>query len=430
MNLGLSGQKREELQYALLDAFPSKASLKKMLTFELNKNLDEITTDANLKGIIFNLIKTADSQNWIEDLINAALNRNPENSKLKAIAKAIKLNKATVNSHNQTKNRSGQSNTKQVNHLVLKLHGISSDQFLSDKEIQSTMSLLFQKADCNPSLNIEKVEDSSIKITNYGTPQGLEKLADLIQSGDNNELKEIEELGLYIEDAKLILESAQEENKSTTKTFSPKNINIRQNPITTKQVFANLIRGNLVGAFRIFRNLSRANLNGADLSRADLSRAKLSHADLSRAKLSHADLSRAKLSHADLSRAKLSHADLNRAKLSHADLNRAKLSRANLSRADLSRADLSSTNLSRANLSSTNLSRADLSFANLSSANLSRANLSRADLSGTELNFANVKNARFEDNQGISSELKLYLIQRGAIFEDSPGDREAVIIPR
>lgn len=38
-NLGLSGEKREELQHALLDAFPSKVSLKQMLAFELDKNL-------------------------------------------------------------------------------------------------------------------------------------------------------------------------------------------------------------------------------------------------------------------------------------------------------------------------------------------------------------------------------------------------------
>ncbi len=400
MNLGLSGQKREELQYALLDAFPSKASLKKMLNFELNKNLDEITTDPNLKGIIFNLIKTADSQNWIEDLINAALNRNPGNSKLKAIAEATKLNQASVNSSNKPKDRSGHSNTKQVNHLVIKLHGISYDEFLSDKEIHSAVSLLFQKVDCDPSLNIEKVEDSSIKITHCGTPEGLQKLADLIQSGDNCELKELEELGIYIEDAKLILESAQEENKSATKTFSPKNINIRQNPITTKQVFANLIRGNLVGAFRIFRNLSRANLSRADLSGADLSRADLSRARLSRARLSRADLSRVDLSSAKLSRARLRHTDL--------------------SGADLSRADLSSAKLSRANLSSADLSFADLSFANLSGADLIGADLIGADLIGADLIGANVKNTRFANNPGISEKLKLDLIRRGAIFEDTP----------
>ncbi|MDJ0732549.1 MAG: pentapeptide repeat-containing protein [Nostocaceae cyanobacterium] len=43
-----------------------------------------------------------------------------------------------------------------------------------------------------------------------------------------------------------------------------------------------------------------------------------------------------------------------------------------------------------------------------------------AYLGGTELSSADLKNARFGDNGGISEEIKLNLIQRGAIFEDSP----------
>jgi uncharacterized protein YjbI with pentapeptide repeats len=46
------------------------------------------------------------------------------------------------------------------------------------------------------------------------------------------------------------------------------------------------------------------------------------------------------------------------------------------------------------------------------------ANLSRANLSG-----ADVKKTRFGYNRGISKSMKLDLQRRGAIFEDSPGDR-------
>ena len=50
-------------------------------------------------------------------------------------------------------------------------------------------------------------------------------------------------------------------------------------------------------------------------------------------------------------------------------------------------------------------------------------NLSDADLSGV-----NVSNARFRDNLGISESMKRDLIQRGAVFEDSPpGDRSGVL---
>lgn len=78
--------------------------------------------------------------------------------------------------------------------------------------------------------------------------------------------------------------------------------------------------------------------------------------------------------------------------------------------------DLSNANLSNANLSNTVLSNADLS-----SANLSNADLMGADLSNANLNGANVVNARFGSNLGLSDAQKKDLMQRGAIFEETPG---------
>jgi uncharacterized protein YjbI with pentapeptide repeats len=75
------------------------------------------------------------------------------------------------------------------------------------------------------------------------------------------------------------------------------------------------------------------------------------------------------------------------------------------------------------------LSGANLSGANLSGANLSGANLSGADLRGTELRGAKVENAQFATNMGISREMKVDLIRRGAVFGDAPGDRAGVLTP-
>lgn len=163
-------------------------------------------------------------------------------------------------------------------------------------------------------------------------------------------------------------------------------------------------------------------------------------ADLSFTNLSGADLNHANLSHANLSGADLSHAKLNGADLSHAKLSGADLSDANLSFAKLSGADLSSACLIGGKQIFTNLLDADLSDANLSDANLSDTNLSRANLNRTmlygaklilaDLSDAKVKEARFGWNLGLSEGTKLDLKQRGAIFEDSPGDRSGVLSPR
>lgn len=92
-------------------------------------------------------------------------------------------------------------------------------------------------------------------------------------------------------------------------------------------------------------------------------------------------------------------------------------------------ANLSGANLSKANLASADLSGADLSEADLSGANLSGANLSGANLSGTNLRDAKVEGAIFSDNRGLSELARADLKRRGAIFEDSPGDRSEVLSP-
>ncbi len=66
-----------------------------------------------------------------------------------------------------------------------------------------------------------------------------------------------------------------------------------------------------------------------------------------------------------------------------------------------------------------NLQNADLAGADLESANLVRAILLDADLSGTILETANVQKAIFVNSYGINEELKLDLIKREAVFQDT-----------
>ena len=50
----------------------------------------------------------------------------------------------------------------------------------------------------------------------------------------------------------------------------------------------------------------------------------------------------------------------------------------------------------------------------------------RIVLNGADLRGAKVENARFGNNPGIDEDAKLELKQRGAIFEDSPGERSKI----
>ena len=85
----LSGQQRKQLQEALIDAFPDKASLEQMLSFELDRNLNEIASEGNLKQKVFQLIKTAQAENWVEDLIDGARRANSGNQKLKDVGNGV-----------------------------------------------------------------------------------------------------------------------------------------------------------------------------------------------------------------------------------------------------------------------------------------------------------------------------------------------------
>jgi hypothetical protein len=139
------------------------------------------------------------------------------------------------------------------------------------------------------------------------------------------------------------------------------------------------------------------------------------------------------LKYADLSGAKLNNANLSSLNLSSANLSSANLMDSNLSGAILSSTILSSTNLSTAKLNSADLSGSDLSGANLRGANLSSANLMDSNLSGVILSdTTNVYKAQFGHNEGISKSMRRDLMARGAIFEDSPGDRSEsrTLVPR
>lgn len=88
-NMNLSGQQRKKLQEALINAFPNMTSLEQMLSYELDRNLRVIAGEGSLQEIVFKLIQAASCQGWLQDLIRAACNENPENQQLKDIAQEL-----------------------------------------------------------------------------------------------------------------------------------------------------------------------------------------------------------------------------------------------------------------------------------------------------------------------------------------------------
>ncbi|MGL6342923.1 MAG: pentapeptide repeat-containing protein [Waterburya sp.] len=264
------------------------------------------------------------------------------------------------------------------------------------------------------------VEKSSIKLTLKGSLAGLERLKKLFQSGELTKIFE-QELNITVEDVSFIdAQTSDNHQKSQTNNNKLLAFTIAGN---VNQADIDILKAALIDSSddeKIKQNEEKSRLVEEIKTQGAFGRnlvyANLIYADLSNANLIYANLSNAKLRGADLSDADLSDADLSDADLSNADLRGADLSNANLSRADLRGSILNRADLSRA----------DLSGANLSGADLSRADLSRADLSGAILSNAKVEKANFTDTLGVSESLKQDLKARGAIFEDSPGDRSEV----
>lgn len=75
----------QELSLALLDAFPNKHHLSRMVRFQLNKQLDTIAPGRSLEEVIFNLIIVAETEGWLPDLVEAAKKENPNNELLQSL---------------------------------------------------------------------------------------------------------------------------------------------------------------------------------------------------------------------------------------------------------------------------------------------------------------------------------------------------------
>jgi uncharacterized protein YjbI with pentapeptide repeats len=215
-------------------------------------------------------------------------------------------------------------------------------------------------------------------------------------------------------------------------------------------VNAVLCNANLSNAKLRHAKLQNTNLCNAELTNSDLHCADLSsphvvsfYTNLSGANLINANLSNTNLYRVDISNANLSNANLSGAILIFANLSNAKLNHANLEGVIIRRPDIHSANdtigaqLGGADLSDANLTNVDLTRSCLNDAILIRANLIGTDFRGADLlnanlDFAVVNKAKFGNNKGISESMRQDLLSRGAIFEDSPGDRSEsqTLVPR
>ena len=91
----LTGPHFQQLQHAVLSAFPTHSELGQMVRFALNENLDAIGGTGRLADVVFNLITWTEAQGRTEELIVKLRAANLGNAALRDIAEALHVSTGT-----------------------------------------------------------------------------------------------------------------------------------------------------------------------------------------------------------------------------------------------------------------------------------------------------------------------------------------------
>ena len=309
---------------------------------------------------------------------------------------------------------------------------IEGDFTLISKKLAVTLEVLLREFS-GDTITINEIEEGSIRLIIEGSEEDVNLLISRISSRELTELNSLPILDIHI----LSKSPDDKESHALDNKWSKVQEIISQGANGQDLSGVDLSDADLSETNLECTNLSNADLSGTDLSRTNLKGANLSNADLTDSDLHGTNLTGSNLTDADLRGANLRGITINEVTIIDRKwrrvweivnqsvigrfLREADLSGADLYAAELREADLSSADLSHASLSHANLISADLSSADLGGANLSGANLKDADLKE-----AQVKNTDFGIGRGLSEITKNDLKRRGAIFQDSSGDRSLV----
>jgi Pentapeptide repeats (8 copies) len=188
--------------------------------------------------------------------------------------------------------------------LTAKLTADNKAEFEDKKEeIEAIIAHLKQLVG-DVTLTIQDIQKGSIKITINGSPEGVEKLHELFESGEL-----VDVLGIPVENVELLVTEDTEQDD--------KKLQLIERIIAGEYLGNDLVGADLSGAFLSKANLRLANLRLANLREVNLREANLREAVLKGANLEGANLKGANLQRANLQRANLQRADLKGANLEY-----------------------------------------------------------------------------------------------------------------
>jgi hypothetical protein len=216
----LQGTDVEKLTNAMLQAYPDKSDLEIMVKYKLDQSLYEIAEGQTTRYIIFSLIKWADSNGRIRDLLSAISEDRPQNSDLQEVIKNLLINVDWINLLND-------SSLNLLHPLIKELR--NKFDLTTSQKIISTFESITSLSNIS-----EVLEKLRYEFDNIDPSIDKKYFQNFCQS------KEItEEIGCEINIVLLVMNQSEAKELDSENVFSDYNTELRENFRKLKQTLAN-----------------------------------------------------------------------------------------------------------------------------------------------------------------------------------------------
>src|SRR5664280_196094 len=91
----LKGHQAKALSKALREAFSPPVRLDELLAYSLDRSREDFSLDDDYQSRLFHILRSADAEGWVLDLVVAARNARPRNAGLQAVAADLGLGTAS-----------------------------------------------------------------------------------------------------------------------------------------------------------------------------------------------------------------------------------------------------------------------------------------------------------------------------------------------
>lgn len=208
-----TGTQLKQVHIVLSEAFSTRQQIAQVVRYGLDEKLDLLSSsNGSLSDTVFDLVSWAEATGRVEELLMAAIEENPTNSKLRDCLGNLK----------QVGHMSTKSHTEQVE---LKIN--RSFKEFSPHEQEKFLSALRILLEMDTDISISSIKPGSVRLTIDLPPEYIKKLKSLFDAGDLERFDIVEVMPV----------SSDADSESVVNPVRQKSINlpIRRSPIQETQ---------------------------------------------------------------------------------------------------------------------------------------------------------------------------------------------------